>query len=776
MIKVFPIAISKSYTTNQPILHFVYNSDSVYSKSELAVANEIIRSYMLSNFYSLPFRIQELVKRNIDSSEEVNYVVALSEELQFLDEDYNDFYHHFDIFEQALFLVEHYRKSFEDHEGKTEKQVRNLIEEQQRKFTISEKIRMLQKLLDEDDEELDILSELDDDAYESSRIPLNVRKIIKSELKRVKGLLSSSPEVQVSRTYIDNLVKLPWRLCDREILDINRVKQILDRDHFGLEKVKERIINFLSSRVFSELKARNSNFETAKKEISVVGDRYLDLTLFSGSELKRAKFKGSNQNINAPILTFVGPPGVGKTSLARSIAEALGRRYIKISLGGARDESDIRGHRRTYVSAMPGKIIKALLSCEVSNPVILLDEIDKIIPHSNFGDIGAALLEVLDPEQNSKFQDTYLEVEYDLSKVFFIATANYRDRIPEPLLDRVEIIELSTYTPLEKVEIAKKFIIPKILRNLSLPEDLFRLSDEDILSIIKGYTWEAGVRSLQRRLNYVAQQAIAMHLQEEGVRASKFLPQLETTEEGNEDLEGSTTNQKQRGEEDIFEGDGSDMSRFNFDLKPITIKDVLGYLKAPIFRENPPQIGRVGTVNGLAYNPLGGSILPIETITYPAKENSGLTVTGLTAKVMRESAIIAHGFVKGNAKRYGINDFEFNENQVHFHAPEGATPKDGPSAGVTFVTSLISHLKNHPISNKIAMTGEITLTGNILQIGGLKEKTLAAQSFGIQKVFIPKQNEQDIAELPKEVRDSIEFIPVSHYNEIFDLLFKQQSK
>lgn len=741
LIKIFPLRFFGSVIHKKPVLQFVYNFDSVYSDEELLLANKLIKSFLISNYYALPEKLRIVARNTLKPLSQSNLVVALATELRLVEEDYDDFYHHFDLLEQALFLIEHYRIIFEDHDANIEKNIRESIEEQQKRFMITEKIRMLQKMLGEDsDEDSAQKIDIDEDPFESLRIPFWVRKTIKSETKKANLLYNSSPEVSVSKTYVDILLRLPWRLCDDELLEITKVREVLDRDHYGLVKVKERLINFLSSRIFRRLKSHTES--QTNSEIKTFNKRIIDLNLFSEQTIDTSS--KDDKHPPTPILVLLGPPGVGKTSLVRSIAEALGRKYIKISLGGTRDESDIRGHRRTYVSAMPGKIIKALLNAGTSNPVILLDEIDKIASHSHYGDVASALLEVLDPEQNQKFQDNYLEFEYDLSRVLFIATANYIEQIPTPLKDRVEIIELSSYTLKEKLEITKQHIIPKALKSNSLPTDLLVLSDDEIKYVIEGYTLEAGVRSLQRIFNFICQQAIA-----------NFLIQKTNL---------------------VVEIKGGNVDANSFVLPKITFESVKEYLKSPRFRRKiAKEEFRIGTITGLAYTSVGGSILPIEVITYAAKESSGLTVTGLAAQVMKESAAIAHGFVKGNAKYFGVQDFEFNSNQVHFHVPEGATPKDGPSAGVTFVTSLISYLTQTPVSSKVAMTGEITLQGNILQIGGLKEKTLAAQIHGVEKVFIPKQNEPDIKDLPNEVKDNITFIPVSHYNEIFEYLFAKKT-
>ena len=425
---------------------------------------------------------------------------------------------------------------------------------------------------------------------------------------------------------------------------------------------------------------------------------------------------------SSPIITLLGPPGVGKTSIAKSLAEALGRKFVKISLGGVNDEAEIRGHRKTYVGAMPGKIISAIKRAGVSNPIILLDEIDKL-GISAKGDPSAALLEVLDPEQNCNFQDHYLEVEYDLSKVLFIATANYYEDIPAPLLDRVELIELSSYTLFEKINIAKKYLVARVIKQNGLEPEQFQISDAELEFVIRYYTLEAGVRNLQRVLDKMARK-IALGIVEETITERFVLDQSNIRK---------------------FLG----IPKFNDDDK-----------------DNEPQIG---CVNGLAYTSFGGSTLPIEVTTFAGKGE--IKITGQLKDVMQESAQIALGYVRANAKEFGI-DFNFDEATIHIHVPEGAVPKDGPSAGITFTTALISALSKKPVSHKIGMTGEITLRGKVLPIGGLKEKSLAALKQGIKTVFIPKDNEKNLEEVATEVKDELEFIAVRHYSEIYDNLFR----
>lgn len=429
---------------------------------------------------------------------------------------------------------------------------------------------------------------------------------------------------------------------------------------------------------------------------------------------------------NSPIITLVGPPGVGKTSLVKSIAESVGREFIKVSLGGVRDEAEIRGHRRTYVGAMPGKIINAIKKAKTSNPVILLDEIDKMSSDYK-GDPTSAMLEVLDPEQNKSFQDHYLEIEYDLSQVMFVATANYQDNIPGPLLDRVELISVEQYTSEEKLAIAKSYIIPIVLKETGLTKEQFQITDEAIQFVIDKYTLEAGVRGLQRQLSKLARKIIVKKL------SSK-----------------------------------KPMESFELSIKQI--KDFLG--KEQVFKDSLKGKAEVGLVNGMYYSAVGGGILPIEVTTYESK-NAGTVLTGSIKDVMKESLNIAVAYVRSNAKKFGI-DFNFDTTTIQVHVPAGATPKDGPSAGIAFATAVVSALLNKPVPKEIALTGEITLRGKVLPIGGLKEKTLGAVEAGVKTIFIPFENKRDLDELAKKVKDEAKIIAVEDYIEVFNHIFKSK--
>ncbi|PYF43744.1 endopeptidase La [Metamycoplasma alkalescens] len=611
-------------------------------------------------------------------------------------------------------VVERFSWKFEasNVEYELNKKMNEEMENSQRDFLLREKIKQLRQMLNDDSS--NNAEKIEKDPEESKRYPSYVLEALKAEQARLASMMASSPEANISKNFIDLILALPWRKVSKELIDINYVRQVLDKHHFGLEKPKQRILEFIS--VLTHTKSKNANEEYIA--IKNDDDHFIDTKLFvhkTGETL-------NNPVNNIPILTLIGPPGTGKTTLAKSIAEALKRKFIKVSLGGVKDESEIRGHRKTYVGAMPGKIISAIKKAGVSNPVILLDEIDKM--SSDFrGDPTSAMLEVLDPEQNANFQDHYLDLEYDLSKVLFIATANYYDSIPAALIDRVELLELSTYTTNEKIEIAKSHLIPKVLVQNALLASQIQISSEILEFIIRSYTRESGVRELKRLLDSIARKIVVKILDKE------------------------------------IEND--------FVVTKDVVIDFLGPIKFDEDEnENKDQIG---VVNGLAYTSFGGSTLAIEVTTFPGKE--GLKLTGHLKDVMKESAQIALAYVRANAKKFGI-DFDFENKSIHIHVPAGAIPKDGPSAGVTFTTSIISALSKKPVPANIGMTGEITLRGKVLPIGGLKEKSLAASQFGIKKIFIPYDNEKNLIDVPEEVKKEVKFIPVKYYEEIFEAIFK----
>jgi ATP-dependent Lon protease len=540
-------------------------------------------------------------------------------------------------------------------ERKIKNRVRKQMEKSQKEYYLNEQIKAIQRELgDSENAVIDETKELEEKA-KKIKFSNEAREKFISELKKLKNMSPMSPEATVVRNYLDWLISIPWKNKTKIRRDIKEAKSVLDQDHYGLEKVKERILEFLA-----------------------VQNRV-------------GKMKGS-------VLCFIGPPGVGKTSLAKSIARATGRSYIKFSLGGVRDESEIRGHRRTYIGSMPGKIIAGMKKAKSSNPLFLLDEIDKIGSDWK-GDPASALLEVLDPEQNSSFNDHYLEVDYDLSDVMFITTANTY-KMPSPLLDRLEIIKLSGYTDKEKKEIAKMHLIPKQTRENGLKKSEFSIDDDALMTLIRDYTREAGVRTLEREIAKLARKSVK-----------------ELTE-------------------------NPEKSRIG-----ITVDNLEKYAGIEKFKRLGTETKNlVGVVTGLAWTEVGGELLSIETVSVPGKGKT--TLTGKLGDVMQESIQAALSFVKSRASSYGIDPQTFEKTDFHIHVPEGATPKDGPSAGVAMVTGIVSSLTSIPVKKEIAMTGEITLRGRVLPIGGLKEKLLAAHREGIKTVVIPKENEPDLQEIP----------------------------
>lgn len=553
--------------------------------------------------------------------------------------------------------------------------VKDRVEENQREYYLREKMRAIR-------EELGDATDVGEDTDEFRRLleenpyPKHVRAKALEEISRYEMLPQASGESGVVRSYLDWLLKTPWWQETEDNKNLNEVREKLDEDHFGLDKVKDRIMEYLA-------------------------------------------VKNMTGNLNAPILALVGPPGVGKTSLAKSIADSLGREFVKASFGGVRDEAEIRGHRRTYLGSLPGRIIQGMKKAGVVNPVFLIDEIDKMASDYK-GDPSSAMLEVLDPEQNTMFSDNYLEEPYDLSNVMFVATANYLGDIPEALRDRLEIIQLSSYTEEEKVEIAKAHLIPKQIEANGLKKSQFKLADKQLQFIIRHYTREAGVRQLERVIASLARKTVLAILKD--------------------------------------------------DKKSVTITNKLTeeWLGHTIFEYGQKEKkNQVGVVTGLAFTQFGGDVLPIEVTTFDGKGR--LIVTGQLGDVMKESSEIAFGYVKSHAKELGIASDFFEKHDVQVHVPEGAVPKDGPSAGVTFTTALISAITNRKVFADVAMTGEMTLRGNVLPIGGLKEKSLAAHRVGISKIFIPKLNEKDMDEIPDVVKESVTFIPV----ETIDQVIKQ---
>ena len=516
-------------------------------------------------------------------------------------------------------------------------------------------------------------------AIEEAHLPQKVYEKAKNELQKYASTSNQMAEAGVIRTYLEWITNLPWYKQTEDTTDLKEVAASLDKNHYGLSKVKDRIVEYLAVKMMT----------------------------------------GKNPNT---ILCFAGPPGVGKTSLAKSISEALGRKFVKQSLGGVRDESEIRGHRRTYIGALPGRILKGMKDAGSVNPVFLLDEIDKMTADYR-GDPAAAMLEVLDPEQNKFFSDNYLEEPYDLSQVMFITTANDLSNIPAPLRDRMEIIELSSYTEIEKFNIGFKHLLPRELEAHGLTKEQLTIADDAMYAIIQNYTREAGVRELNRMIATLCRKTV-----------KKILIDKVANQE-------------------------------------VTCDNLSEFLGKIRFTNNKNrEQDQVGIVTGLAYTQFGGDTLDIEVMVYPGK--GGLQLTGKLGDVMKESAQAAYSYVRSHAEDYGIENSIFEKNDVHIHVPEGAVPKDGPSAGVTLTTALVSALANKPVDCHIGMTGEITLRGQVLPIGGLREKSIAAHRSGLTKIFIPKENERDIEDIPEEVRNVIEIQPVAHIKEILKAVFQ----
>ncbi|MEM7732671.1 MAG: endopeptidase La [Pseudomonadota bacterium] len=556
-------------------------------------------------------------------------------------------------------------------EKKIKTRVKSQMERTQREYYLNEQMKAIQKELGDGEEGDGEVAELEA-KIEETKLSTEAREKAEGELKKLKNMSPMSAEATVVRNYLDWMLSIPWGTKSRVKKDLNKAQDILDADHFGLEKVKERIVEYLAVQQRSK------------------------------------KLKG-------PIMCLVGPPGVGKTSLGKSVARATGREFIRISLGGVRDESEIRGHRRTYIGSMPGKIIQALKKAKTTNPLILLDEIDKMGQDFR-GDPASAMLEVLDPEQNSTFTDHYLEVEYDLSNVMFLTTSNSYN-MPGPLLDRMEIIPLAGYTEDEKREIAKQHLIPKQIKNHGLKAKEFELSDAALTDIVRYYTREAGVRNLEREIAKVARKSVTKIIKKEAEAVS---------------------------------------------VTPDNLDDFLGVRKHRFGLAE--EADQVGVVTGLAYTSVGGELLNIEALRLPGKGR--MKTTGKLGDVMKESIDAASSYVRSIAPEIGVKPPKFEKWDIHVHVPEGATPKDGPSAGLAMVTSIVSVLTGIPVRKDIAMTGEVTLRGNALAIGGLKEKLLAALRGGIKTVLIPRENEKDLAEIPDNVKEGLTIIPVDHVSDV----------
>ncbi len=553
-------------------------------------------------------------------------------------------------------------------------QVHEVMSKQQREFFLREQMRQIKEELGEDNKNPDVVSI--NERLEKTDLPPNIRELINKELERLDMIPQASGEYNIAYTYIDWLLSVPWNVYTEDRLDVKEAARILDEDHYGLLDVKERILEFLSV-----------------------------------LQLKK--------NRKSPIICFAGPPGVGKTSLGKSIANAMGRKFIRMSLGGIKDEAEIRGHRRTYIGALPGRIIQGMKKAGTSNPVFMLDELDKL-GNDYRGDPSSALLEVLDPQQNSAFNDHYLEVDYDLSSVMFIATANLEDTIPRPLLDRMEMIRLPGYTAMEKHQIARRYLIPRQMKENGLKTEDIRISRSAVDEVISYYTMEAGVRNLERTFGTVCRK-LARRIVEGQIPAGSAFP-----------------------------------------VTPEVVQDLLGPRKFQMDKaENVPQ---VGIVTGMAWTSVGGSTLQVEATKMPGKGD--LKLTGYLGDVMKESALAAFSYVRTNAAKLGIKDEAFTKYDFHIHVPDGATPKDGPSAGVTLTTALVSLLTEKPVRPHLSMTGEITLRGRVTAVGGIKEKVIAALRAGIRDIIMPADNEKDLHDVPEEVKTAITFHFVTEIGEV----------
>ena len=560
-------------------------------------------------------------------------------------------------------------------EKKITLRVKKQMNKVQKEYYLREQLRAIQKELGEDD---DINSEADEYREKLNKIkaPKETKEKIAKEIKKFSKVSPMSPDLSVSRGYLDTVFSLPWNKETRDKLDLEKAKEILDNEHYGLEKVKERILEYLAIRKLSK-------------------------------------------SLKGPIICLVGPPGVGKTSIAKSIADSLGRKFVRISLGGVRDEAEIRGHRRTYVGSIPGRIVNGLKEAQTKNPVFLLDEIDKMSSDYK-GDPSSAMLEVLDPEQNKDFVDHYLEVPFDLSKILFVTTANSLSTIPRPLLDRMEIIEVSGYIQEEKLNIARKYLLPKQIKEHALKPDFIKMDDEVIIDIINSYTREAGVRNLERTIAKICRKVAKKYVEN---------PSLEEV--------------------------------------VVTKADLDEYLGKNRYRHQlagtKPE---VGIVTGLAWTAVGGETLTTEVNVLKGKGQ--VVLTGKLGTVMKESAQTGISYIRSIADRFDIDPDFYTKNDIHIHLPEGAVPKDGPSAGITMALAVLSALTNIPVRNNVAMTGEITLRGRVLAVGGIKEKLLAAHRAGITKVLLPKECEADLEEIPQNVKEQMEFVLVEHMDEVLE--------
>ncbi len=671
-----------NYESVDPYLVASYEKKETISTNddtEVALIRQVLESYQKEGpmFLTAPDEVGRLLQSG-QTGEATADIIAFYLKPNDKEDKYR-YLSELNLSKRLEFILEDIQKEKRiiDLENKINSDVKKSIDDSQKEYYLREKMRAIQNELGDkarQDEEVDTLRE----QINKAGMPENIKAKALKELERYANTNNQMAESGIIRSYLDFIIGLPWSNSTKDVDDLKKVEEALDKKHYGLAKVKERIIEYLAVKMMTH---RNPS----------------------------------------TILCFAGPPGVGKTSLAKSISDALGRKFIKQSLGGVRDESEIRGHRRTYIGALPGRILKGMKDAGSINPVFLLDEIDKMTSDYR-GDPAAAMLEVLDPEQNANFSDNYLEEPYDLSQVMFITTANKLEDIPAPLRDRMEIIQLSSYTEYEKFNIGFKHLLPKELVNHGLKPEQLTITDEAMYKIIQGYTREAGVRELDRLIAKICRKTVKDIL----------IDKKEHTE-----------------------------------ITPENLEKYLG--KVIFFNNEGREFNEVGVVTGLAYTDFGGDTLDIEVTTYKGK--GGLILTGKLGDVMKESAQAALSYVKTHADELGIKGVDFNQIDIHVHVPEGAVPKDGPSAGVTLTTALVSALANRPVSAHLGMTGEITLRGRVLPIGGLREKSIAAVRTGLKKIYIPKENERDLDEVPEEVKKSLEIVPVENIGELLKQVF-----
>lgn len=677
-----------NYGENDSVLNAVITSTTQFAMSPLDETalirklNRRVETYV-SKVPNISNGILSQIS-NVNSISKISDIVANYLPIEF--ERKLEYLNTINPYKRVIMLFEDIKTEEEivELDKKIDLKLKEALDNSQKEYVLREKIRLIKEELGDinlKENDVEILK----DKISKLKSNSKVKDKLYSELKKYEMMNSNSPEVSVVRNYIDLMLSLPWNTLSKENKNLRLVKERLDNTHYGLDNVKERIIEFL-----------------AVKELS--------------------------NDLKTPIICLVGPPGVGKTTLARSIAESIDRKFVKISVGGVNDEAEIIGHRRTYIGSSPGKIISAMKKCKVNNPVFLIDEIDKMTKDVK-GDPASTLLEVLDPEQNKYFTDSYVEEEYDLSHVMFILTANYLYQIPEALRDRLEIIEINGYTEYEKLDIAKKHLITRLLKEHGLDDKNVSISDNALMMIIRNYTKEAGVRELERCISKIFRK-IAKEIVVNDASIKKY---------------------------------------------KITEKNLIEYLgKKKFLYEELDKNDESGIANGLAYTEYGGVLLPIEVTYYKGK--GALILTGSLGNVMKESAEIALSYIKSHYDEFGINYKLLTDSDIHIHVPEGAVPKDGPSAGITLTSALISAFTNKPIDKSIGMTGEITLRGTVLPIGGLKEKTMGAHRSGIKKILIPSKNECDLEEIPSEIRKDIKFVLVNNYEDVYKEIYKKEVK